>query len=159
MAHKSEINENKLKTILWPIARRTPTYLRLAWALVREPAIPQRHKLMIYGMLVYQVTPIHFVVSPIPVVGQLDGIVLLLLGIRQMVEHCPPRVARRHFARLNLAPNQFNEDLKAVQALCGDAAKSVARRIGSDARFAGRVAGGLSKRMMFRLATWADAKL
>ena len=72
-------SDNTIKTIVWPIIKRTSTYFLLGLALARHPAIPRRHKLILYGTLVYQFSPLHLLVSPIPVVGQVDCIVLLLL--------------------------------------------------------------------------------
>jgi len=51
-----------------------------------------------------RVTSVHFLFSPIPVLGRIDTLLLLLLGIRQMLANCPPDVARGGFERLSLSP-------------------------------------------------------
>jgi uncharacterized membrane protein YkvA (DUF1232 family) len=141
----------EIKRMLWPIFKRVPNYLRLGLALAREPAIPNRHKALLYGAVVYQVTPIHLIFTPIPVVGQIDTIALLLLGIRQAHAHCPPAIARQHFARLGLPPTQLNRDTTVVLGL-GDYTVNVAKhRVGRDFRFVGRVASGVGRRQMGRL--------
>ena len=148
--------DNRFRTVLWPIMKRMPTYLRLGWNLAREPAIPHRHKLMLYGLAVYQFTPIHWAVTPIPVLGQIDFPILLLLAIRQMVAHCPPEVSARCFARLNLEPTQFADDLAAVLKFGGDMATGACRRVGGEVRFAGRVAGKVGVRSLARLVVAAE---
>ena len=131
--------DSKFKELVWPIFKRMPTYLRLGFALAKDPAIPHRHKLVLYSTVVYQFTPIHWVVTPIPVVGQLDFPILLLLSIRQMVANCPASVSRPHFDALSLSPTQFQDDMDALLKFGGDVASDTKRRVGSDVKFAGRV--------------------
>lgn len=102
--------EGDLRALVWPMVRRLPAYLRLAWALSREPAIPWRHKTLLYLFPVYYVSPAHLAVHPIPVLGQIDGVFFLVLALRQALAHCPRPVLARHLARLNLAPTQLEDD-------------------------------------------------
>src|SRR4051794_16239304 len=98
-----------LKAQLWPIMKRFPAYLRCGWALIREPAIPLRHKSLLYGLVLYSVTPAHVIVGVIPVLGQVDNPLIFLLGLRQALSHCPPAVRRRHLERAGLAPEQVDQ--------------------------------------------------
>lgn len=139
------------KKILWPILKRMPRYLRMGIALAREPAIPTRHKSVLISAVVYQVTPIHLIVTPIPVVGQIDTAALLLLGIRQAYNHCPPDIAKEHFARLGLPPAQLRRDMAVILGLGDYTMTSAGTRIARDARFAGRVAAGFGRRQIGRL--------
>jgi uncharacterized membrane protein YkvA (DUF1232 family) len=139
--------ENRVVMVMWPIIKRTPTYIRLSLALVKHPAIPARHKLPLYGLLVYQVSPVHLAVTPIPVVGQIDCIVWLLLAIRQMIAHCPPAALHRCLLQSGLEQSQFDSDLAAIQKIGG----STRHRVGTDARFAGRVARFLAFRTVARM--------
>jgi uncharacterized membrane protein YkvA (DUF1232 family) len=148
--------DNKLKTVVWPIMKRTPTYLRLSWDLAREPAIPHRHKLFLYGLIAYQVSPIHWAVTVVPVLGQIDFPVLLFLAIRQMLVNCPPEVAKRCFARLNLSPTQLDEDYKALKKLTGDAASDACWRVGAEFRVAGKVAGKVGMKTLARMVVAAE---
>jgi uncharacterized membrane protein YkvA (DUF1232 family) len=141
------------KAVLWPIAKRMPRYARLAFELAREPAIPARYKAGLYATVVYQVTPIHLVVTPIPIIGQVDTIVLLLLSIRQILAHCPEDVARRHFAKLRLPRQQIDRDVDAVLRLSGEAVAKAQRKIKKDLRFVGRFAAGLGRRQINRLVS------
>ena len=146
-----DLTTQDLKAILWPIAKRLPAYVRLAWALVREPAIPRRHKTLLYSTAVYTFTPLHWIASPIPVVGQADSVVLLLLGLRQALTHCPPQIRARHLARLKIAPGQMDKDLRATMAVAWYALGEIGRPVTRNVRFAGRVAGGFSRRLAYRI--------
>ncbi|MGO8673320.1 MAG: YkvA family protein [Capsulimonadaceae bacterium] len=139
---------------VWPIIKRTPTYALLGLALARHPAIPQRHKLLLYSVIVYQVSPLHVVVTPIPIVGQVDCVVLLLLAIRQMVAHCPPAVLRCCLLQVKLDPLQFESDMDAILKLGGD----TRRRIETDVKFAGRVVRFLGLRNLARLVVATEKR-
>ncbi len=140
-----------LKRIVWPIVRRLPSYVRLGWALLRDPAIERRHKALLTSAVLYTVTPIHLILSPIPVVGQLDSVVLLLLGLQQALAHCPPESRARYFARLQLRPRQITKDLHVVLYATWVALGKVGRPI-HRLRFAGHVAAGFGRRIVRRLA-------
>ncbi len=144
--------EAELKALLWPVIKRLPTYIRLGWALLREPAIAHRHKALLYAAIAYSVTPAHLVLSPVPVLGQIDNIVLLFLGLQQASAHCPPEVRTRHLARLKLAPTQLDRDLHTLLYVAWRALGQVGRPVGSNLRFAGRVMRGFSRRVLKRLA-------
>ena len=146
-----DMAEVDIKKLLWPILKRVPKYLRLGWALAREPAIPTRYKTILYGAVLYQITPFHYLLTPIPVVGQVDIVVLLILGIRQAYEHCPPDIANHHFAKLGLKRNQLDRDMAVVLGLGDYTVTSTTSRVARDLRFAGRLASGVSRRQISRL--------
>ena len=149
--------DRNLKTVLWPIIKRTPSYLRLAWNLAREPAIEHRHKTLLYATVLYQVTPANLLLSAIPVVGQLDTLVLLLLGLRQVLAHCPAEIAARHCAQLKLTPNQLETDIKNVLTIAkvtaAGAAETAGYHVGSKMYRAGRALLNLSRRARSQLTS------
>ncbi len=140
------------RALIWPIVKRLPAYLRLAWALSREPAIPWRHKTLLYLFPVYYFSPAHLAVHPIPVLGQIDGVFFLVLALRQALAHCPRPVLARHLARLNLGPTQLEDDwhtaLRVLRRVGGSVAGPVVRRL----HFAEHVAGGFRERTVRRAA-------
>jgi uncharacterized membrane protein YkvA (DUF1232 family) len=151
-AHSKPLEED-LKRLAWPILKRLPAYAKLAWALGKEPTIPRRHKTLLYSAVLFTVTPVQFLTAPIPVLGQIDGVVLFLLGIRQALGHCPPEVAARHLTRLRLSRNQLERDLRVSLYIAWRAVGKVGNPVGRNLRFAGRVAGGFGRRLARRLAS------
>jgi uncharacterized membrane protein YkvA (DUF1232 family) len=152
---KLSARARNIREALWPIFQRAPKYFRLAWLLVREPSIPQKYKLGLYSLVVYQVTPIHLLLTPVPVLGQIDGLLFLLFAIRQMVTHCPPLVLQRCFVRSGLSTEQMQEDLLTVARIGGAAVSKAVRRTIGNLKFAGRVATrvGLKSIARFIVAT------
>ncbi len=125
----------------WPTAlatvMRLPRYARLTAELVRDPAVPTRSKAALAAGLAYVALPIDLVPGLIPVLGQLDDLGALLLGIRFALRGLPPEVARAHLARAGLTVDQVDRDLDVTRRMLAWAAGRVAR---GSVRLVGRVA-------------------
>lgn len=93
---------------------RLPRYLYLAQALARDPAISARRKSALALGLGYAVLPFDLLPGVIPVVGQLDDLAALLLGIRQALQGLAPQDAAAHLGRAGLAPTALDADLRIV---------------------------------------------
>jgi uncharacterized membrane protein YkvA (DUF1232 family) len=79
-----ERRASKLKRQLWA--------LFLAW---KDPATPALAKLVIAVAVAYAVSPIDLIPDFIPVLGQLDDLVLLPLLVALAIRLIPPEVAAR----------------------------------------------------------------
>ena len=75
----------------WRLAAKTrlATYLIALWQLVRHPETPRAAKLVAWGVLAYALSPIDLVPDFIPVLGQLDDIILIPLGVALVVRLVP----------------------------------------------------------------------
>lgn len=143
---------------LWPIARRVPRYLRLGWAILREPAIPMRYKTVLYGAIAYQFSPAQIALAAIPVVGQIDALLLFLVGLRLAMSHCPPAVRASHLERVGLRDGQLGEDLRTVGALARRTARRAGTGLAVEFKFAARVGGGVARRMARRVVGRLQAR-
>jgi uncharacterized membrane protein YkvA (DUF1232 family) len=80
----------------WLRRLRTLTAAQLAlevlalWHLVRHPATPRLPKLVALLVLAYALSPIDLIPDFIPVLGQLDDLVLVPLGLALVVRLVPP---------------------------------------------------------------------
>ncbi len=74
---------------------------RLAFRLLRDERVPMAVKLLVPGTLLYLASPLDFVPDLIPLVGQVDDIGILLLGIMAFIKLCPPRLVQEHEAALD----------------------------------------------------------
>lgn len=140
----------------WSMVKRLPTYMKLAWLLIKEPAIPTRHKMPLYLVALYEISPPHLLIAAVPVLGQFDSVILLLLGLRHALSHCPPKVVARHLSKLSLTLAQMSEDWEVISAVGGVVRRNTvagesARGIAAKLRFAGRVAQGFTNRRIERL--------
>ena len=93
---------------------RLPRYLYLAQALVRDPAVSVQRKSALAAGLGYAVLPFDILPGIIPIVGQLDDLGALLLGIRQALRGLAPEAATAHLAQAGLAAGALDADLRIV---------------------------------------------
>jgi hypothetical protein len=159
--------KDELKRSLVPIAKRMPAYCKLGLLLAKEPSIPLVHRSGLYLTVIYFVSPAHLVVSTIPVLGQVDLVLMLFLSLRQALNHCPPETMERLCKRVRISPLQLNQDSKMLMQLTkrGTAAAShaVCEKVhqkaprvaaaGRSVRYAGRVANGFTRRVVKRMRT------
>lgn len=94
---------------------RLPRYLNLAQALVRDPSLPRGRKAALMAGIGYAISPIDLIPGLIPVVGQLDDLAVLLLGLRQALAGCAPDVALAHLDRVGLGHAALDEDIETVR--------------------------------------------
>ena len=80
----------KLTTLFGAANRaRLATYLLALWKLMKHPATPRAPKLIALLVLLYALSPIDLIPDFIPVIGQLDDLILLPLGIALAVKLTP----------------------------------------------------------------------
>jgi uncharacterized membrane protein YkvA (DUF1232 family) len=69
----------------------------LAWRLLFDARTPLRAKLLLLGVLALIVSPINWIPNTIPVVGELDDLALLLVGLQLFFHNVPEWLrAERH---------------------------------------------------------------
>jgi uncharacterized membrane protein YkvA (DUF1232 family) len=68
------------------------TRLLALWKLVRHPETPRAPKWVALGVLAYALSPIDLIPDFIPVLGQLDDLLLVPLGIALAVRLTPPHL-------------------------------------------------------------------
>lgn len=73
---------------------------RLVWHLLRDPRVPVYLKALPIAAALYVVSPIDFVPDIAPLLGQLDDLGVLLVGIESFVAMCPAHVVEEHRARI-----------------------------------------------------------
>ena len=70
-------------------AQRIRTYLLALWKLFRHPETPRAARWVAIAVIAYAVSPIDLVPDFIPVLGQLDDLILIPLGIALVVRMTP----------------------------------------------------------------------
>jgi uncharacterized membrane protein YkvA (DUF1232 family) len=106
---------NPVMERFWEAIRRLPRYVLLGTNLVRDERVPGRVKATIAVGGVYVVSPFDLVPGFIPVAGQLDDLVVLLVSLRQAVRACPPEIAAEHLSRAGLSQDDIDNDLRTVR--------------------------------------------
>jgi uncharacterized membrane protein YkvA (DUF1232 family) len=71
-------------------AARLATYMIALWKLFKHPQTPRAAKLVAIAVIAYAVSPIDLIPDFIPLLGQLDALILLPLGVALVVKLTPP---------------------------------------------------------------------
>lgn len=129
-------------TLLSPVARRLPSYSRLAWALVRDGRLPLRHRALVLGGVAYLLSPIDLIPGIIPLLGQMDDLAVTLLSLRAVLRRIPPDIAAGHLNATGLSREVIDEDLRTLNTT-GRLLGKTALRYGW--RAAGVTARGVAK--------------
>ena len=80
---------------IWAVLRQ----LRLAFLLLRDPRTPSLAKLVVPATCLYLISPINLVPNLIPLVGPIDDLGVVLLGLWLFLKLCPQQLIEEHQAR------------------------------------------------------------
>jgi len=69
--------------------RRLATYLIALWKLARHDRTPRAAKIAAWAVIAYAVSPIDLIPDFIPVLGQLDDLIIVPLGVALVVRLTP----------------------------------------------------------------------
>jgi len=102
------------------LVRRLPMYIRLIWALLRDRRVPVAQKLILAGIVGYLVLPIDLIPDFVPVLGQLDDIAVVLLGLDLFIRSAPQDVVDEHVGRIAQDKDQLGRDIATAERILGD---------------------------------------
>lgn len=77
--------------------RALPNLGKLVGRLLRDPRVPRRRKTFALVVLGYLVWPIDLIPDQIPVLGQVDDLVLVVLALHHLLRGVPEEVLREHW--------------------------------------------------------------
>src|ERR1044071_6442299 len=77
---------------VWAVLKKA----RLAFRLLRDERVPTATKLVIPATLLYLISPLDLIPDLIPVVGQVDDVMILLLGVVAFIKLCPAWLVAEH---------------------------------------------------------------
>ncbi len=100
--------------------RKLPTYARLVWGLARDGRVPPPQKLILVGMIGYLLMPLDLIPDFIPVLGQLDDVAVVLLGLDLFIKSAPSEVVDEHLARIAKGRDDLSKDMEQIQGVLGD---------------------------------------
>ena len=69
---------------------------RLVWRLLWDPRVPLARKLLVPGAMVYVVSPLDLIPDVIPLFGQVDDVVVVLMAFRLFLALVPRDVLAEH---------------------------------------------------------------
>jgi uncharacterized membrane protein YkvA (DUF1232 family) len=78
-----------------------PSFVRLYWRLFCDRRVSILPKTMLALTLLYLVWPIDVIPDYLPVLGEVDDVGIVLLGLWTFVRLCPPEVVRQHVEEIS----------------------------------------------------------
>jgi len=131
-----------------PLASRAPSYGRLVLALLTDHRVPASQKAILGLAAGYVASPLDLIPESIPIIGAVDDVVVLVLGLELFLEGLPDAILDEKLADLDIDREAFDRDRAQVRRLIPGpvrrlatrlpdafrAAASVARRAGADRR-------------------------
>jgi uncharacterized membrane protein YkvA (DUF1232 family) len=116
------------------LLRHIPSYARLAWALANDPRLSKARRAAVLAGAAYVLSPIDLVPGIIPVVGQLDDILIALSVIRLALNGLKPEFRYQVLTNAGLTSADLDADFHATTNIVGWIARSGIRlgeRIGT----------------------------
>lgn len=84
-----------LDIIRWLVV--LPKFIKLIYRLLGDARVQLHLKVLLILTLAYVILPIDLIPDwLLPVVGQLDDLIVLIAGVRYFLRHCPPAVVMEH---------------------------------------------------------------
>ena len=77
-----------------------PQFVRLFYRLINDGRVPMLAKMVPAMGLLLMLTPPALELDMIPVIGELDWIVILYLSLKVFIWLCPPDVVREHVSQI-----------------------------------------------------------
>ena len=93
------------------LIRRSPHYARLSNRLLRDKRLTAKQKAPLVGAIGYGLSPIDLVPGIVPVLGQLDDLIVLLGALRLTLEQIPAGIANEHLLSVGLIKSDIDSDL------------------------------------------------
>ncbi len=112
-----------------PIASRAPLYARLLWSLVVDARTPVSRKAMLGVALGYIALGRDIVPDSIPILGQLDDLVVVALAIELFLEDLDEALLEEKLDEAGIPRAAYDEDVARVRRLVPGPIRRVARSI------------------------------
>jgi uncharacterized membrane protein YkvA (DUF1232 family) len=92
-----------------------PSYGLLAWRLGRDPALAPSRRGALIGAAAYLASPIDVVPGIIPLLGQLDDLLVLVVALRFALSGMTPQQREVHLLAAGLSEETLSADEKALR--------------------------------------------
>jgi len=112
--------------------------IKLVYYLVRDPEVPWYLKALPFLGLVYVLFPIDFITDFVPVLGQIDDLMVVTIGAKVFIELAPAHVVARYMDQMRgeaagtIVDGVASDVEKAVKLIEGEAAEAL-KKAGRDA--------------------------
>jgi uncharacterized membrane protein YkvA (DUF1232 family) len=119
---------------LMPLAGRAPLYARLIWSLITDERVPIGRKALLGGALGYVALGRDIVPDRIPLLGQLDDLMMVALAIDLFVDGLDEELLAEKLEEAGIPRVAYDEDVARVRRLVPSPIRRAARRIPNGVR-------------------------
>ncbi|MHB8573621.1 MAG: YkvA family protein [Candidatus Dormibacteria bacterium] len=96
------------------IVSELPAHGKVAYCLVRDPRVPRRDKVVLFGALALILGPLD-VPAWVPVLGQADQVALTIVALRLFISKAPAHVVNEHEDRVHAHDSTYDHDVVVVR--------------------------------------------
>ena len=125
-----EYTLSNLKQDLWPVLKRMPAYARLIRLLASDPRLSGKQKTKLAAGFGYMVSPIDLVPGFIPVLGQLDDVLAVLLLLRSVLRSSPREIVEPYLIQTELTRELIDDDISTSARVLRAASITIAKKTG-----------------------------
>jgi len=119
-----------------PLAARAPLYARLLWSMIKDDRTPASRKALLGGALGYIVLGRDIVPDWIPILGQLDDLVVVALATELFLDGLDDVLLAEKLQEVGIPRAAYDEDIARVRRLMPGPVRRTVRRIPDLLRFA-----------------------
>ena len=112
-----------------PTASRSAVYVRLIWSLINDDRVPTTRKALLGGAMVYFALPFDIVPDDIPILGLLDDLVVVTLGVDLFFDGIPDGILDEKLLDLGVDRAAFERDLGQIRRLTPLPVRRLVRRL------------------------------
>lgn len=145
------MNWQEAQSELAPIIKRMPAYTKLVYLLYGNPDLKGKDKAILTAGLIYAVSPVDLIPGFIPVLGQLDDVIVALGVLKRLLRRCPDEVLKQYEEQTGITLAVVEKDLAAAKQVAGGLAAAAASYAAKGIVYAGKkVWAGLKKILVKR---------
>lgn len=120
---------------MMPLAGRAPLYARLIWSLITDERVPIGRKALLGAALGYVALGRDIVPDRVPLLGQLDDLVVVALAIDLFADGLDEDLLAEKLELAGIPRVAYDEDVARVRRLVPSPIRRAARRIPDGVRF------------------------
>jgi uncharacterized membrane protein YkvA (DUF1232 family) len=135
--------------VLMPLAAKAPTYGRLVWELLLDGRTPMWRKGILGAGAAYLVSPVDLVPDWLPLVGQVDDLVVALLALEVFLDGVPDELLDEKLELIGVSREAFERDIAQLRTMVPKPLRKTVQRVPGALDAAARAAqtSGLPKRL------------
>lgn len=148
LVHDGPVSDRFPHERLSTFIRRLPAYARLAWNLGRDPLLSKARRGAVLAAAGYLISPVDLIPGIIPVLGQLDDLMVLLAALRFALQGLDPDQRAAHLGAVGLSDAILVEDVATLGVTAAWLARAGGRTAARIGRAGVRLGAGAARRMV-----------